>query len=371
MDAIRPLERQDLPQVASLVELRLGSGSSTPSPGLEQLLERTLLDQPWADPEIPSLVYVEKGSARLIRGFIASQVRRMRFDGQLIRVACASHFVVDPQMRVPAGALLMSRMLHGSQELTISDTGGETTSEMWERLGGERVYAGCLRWFRILRPWSYLAHVRLHLRPRLAWGAGRALRACFSRLDGSSRWAWPDPFRPKPPTSSAELLSPATLLEQLPSVTANLRLAPAYDQPYLDWLFDELARKNRGEAVGAIVKVGGRARGWFLYYFRPGGIGLVVTIAARAADDAAIVVDHLFHDAYERGVATLLGRPEPQLLPVLATRRCQLRPGSGQLIYSRTPEIMHAIQSGDSLLTELEGEWVGLPSVSVPTNDSD
>ncbi len=363
MDAIRPLERQDLPQVASLVELRLGSGSSTPSPGLEELLERTLLDQPWADPEIPSLVYVENSSPRLIRGFIASQVRRMRFDGQPIRVACVSHLVVDPRLRMPAGALLMRRMLHGSQELTLSDTGGEMTSEMWERLGGERVYAGCLRWFRLVRPWSYVTHQRLHLRLGLAGGAGRASGAASRWLDASSRLTQHGRFRPRLPTSTAEPLSPATLLEHLPSVTAGLRLVPAYDRPYLDWLFSELARKNRGQLVGALVKDDGRVRGWFLYYLRRGEIASVVSVAARDAHDAAIVVDHLFRDAYARGAATVLGRLEPPLLPVLATRRCQLRPGNGQLIHSRTAEIRHAIQSGRSLLTELEGEWVGITSL--------
>lgn len=358
MDQIRPFQPQDLPQVASLVELRLGSGLLTPSARLEGLLARTLLHQPWADPEIPSLVYAEDHGTGLIRGFIGSQVRRMRFDGQPIRAACASHLVVNPEARKPVGALLMRRMLHGPQELTISDTGTETTSEMWERLGGERVHAGCVRWSRILRPWSYVADVRLHSRLSLARGIGRALGAAPVR--SSARSARRGLLRPNPPTSSADPLDSATLLEHLASVTANLRLAPAYDRPYLDWVFDELALKNRGEPVSALVREGGRPRGWFVYHFRPGGIGSVVSIAARDCDDAAVVVDHLFHDAYERGAAMLLGRPEPSLLPVLATRRCRLHPGSAQVIHSRIPEIMHAIHSGNSLLTELEGEWIGI-----------
>jgi hypothetical protein len=143
-------------------------------------------------------------------------------------------------------------------------------------------------------------------------------------------------------------------------VTAGARLAPDYDRPYLDWLFDELVRKGAGEPIGAVVKQGDRGRGWFLYHLQPAGIGFVVSIAARDSDDTAIVVDHLFHDAYTRGAIALHGRFEPRLLPVLSARRCQLRPGSGLLIYSRQPEMLHAIKSGQALLTQLEGEWVGL-----------
>jgi hypothetical protein len=154
MNAIRPLERQDIPQIASLIEFRLGSGSLIHSPGLERFLERTLLDYPWADPEIPSLVY--DGTDR-IRGFIASQVRRMRYDGEAIRLACVSHLVADPTMHKPVGALLR-RMLSGSQDLTLTDTATERVSQMWERLGAERAYVGSVRWLRVFGPLSYVVH---------------------------------------------------------------------------------------------------------------------------------------------------------------------------------------------------------------------
>ena len=57
MSRIRPVEPYDLPQVASLFESVMRSGGRTPPPLLAAYFERTLLDNPWADPEIPSLVY--------------------------------------------------------------------------------------------------------------------------------------------------------------------------------------------------------------------------------------------------------------------------------------------------------------------------
>lgn len=367
MNAIRPLERQDIPQVASLVELRLGSGSRRPSPGLGRFLERTLLDHPWADPAIPSLVYErDEDGAHRIGGFIASQVRRMRFDGEPIRMACVSHLVADPAARRRIGAVLLRAMLNGPQDLSLTDTATEEVSRMWERLGAERAYIGCVRWLRLFGPWTYLAQSRLRIPVGSPGGAGRLISAASTALDAASRRALPGRLRPRTPTSSAEPLTPATLLEHLPTVTAGTRLVPDYDRAYLEWLFGELVRKGAGEPVGAVVKDGERPRGWFLYHSQPGGVSLVLTVAARNREDAAAVVDHLFHDAYRRGVVALLGRFEPQLLAVLTARRCQLSAGSGLVIRSQTPEILHAIQSGRALLTQLEGEWVGITSSYCP-----
>ena len=48
-------------------------------------LKRTLFEHPWFDPEIPSLVYIDDSGE--IMGFIGSHVRRMRFDGEPVRIA--------------------------------------------------------------------------------------------------------------------------------------------------------------------------------------------------------------------------------------------------------------------------------------------
>ena len=63
MASIRPLERSDLPAVATLYELVARSGSRTPAPGLERYFEKTFFDHPWADPEIPSLVFVDDATS--------------------------------------------------------------------------------------------------------------------------------------------------------------------------------------------------------------------------------------------------------------------------------------------------------------------
>src|SRR5207247_8713019 len=54
---IRPLDRGDLDAVAGLYELVVRSGTVAPAPGLAEQFARTVLDHPWADDDLPSLVY--------------------------------------------------------------------------------------------------------------------------------------------------------------------------------------------------------------------------------------------------------------------------------------------------------------------------
>jgi hypothetical protein len=68
VSSIRPIERADL---EALFERTMRSGRPEPPPGARRLFERTLLDNPWADSEIPSLVY-KAGDGRIL-GFIGSR----------------------------------------------------------------------------------------------------------------------------------------------------------------------------------------------------------------------------------------------------------------------------------------------------------
>src|SRR6202042_2730362 len=105
----------------------------------------------------------------------------------------------------------------------------------------------------------------------------------------------------RPPTAhgtSTELLTPALLLEHMPVVTRSLRLFPAYDEPFLRWLFSEL-HDNRtwGEPIRRFVRdQGGRALGWYVYYLLPGERCWVIQVAARDRHTGD-VLDTLFADA--------------------------------------------------------------------------
>ena len=353
MTSIRAVERDDLPQVASLFERVLSPGSRTPAQERVEYFERTLLEHPWADPELPSLVGVD-GEGRIV-GFIATSVRRMRFDDRPVRVVGIGHLMADPDFRGrPVGALLMRAVFGGPQELTITDGANDASRRIWEGLGGHPSFLSCVVWTRPFRPWQF-ARDRL-LRRRRGESDGRgAARPLWSALDAATGRL---PFfsAPPEPEGSTEPLTPRALVEHLPSVADSLRLRPDYDEPFLDWLFAEL-REQEPELVALLVRdKGGEAVGWFVYQLKRGGGSQVLQVAARdGAVDA--VLDHLFHHAHANGAAAIQGRLEPRLLAPLSKRRCVFHYSGEALIHSRHPEIVCAALSGQALLTRLEGEW--------------
>jgi hypothetical protein len=355
MSFIRPLERADLPEVAKLYELVARSGANTPPPGLAPYLERLLLDQPWADPEIPSLVHTDPDGS--IVAFQGSSVRRARFDGRPIRIAYAGQLVAHPDARRRAvGALLVRAYLAGPQELTITDAATEPMRQIWMKLGGEMSHLSCIRWLRVLRPWRYAEHyMRIG---RRAWSKPVGTRLLPILDAATARWG-AGVFSPPPaPDVTAEPLTPAGLVEHLPIISDRVRLHVDYDERFLTWLFGELGVViGLGTPVAHLVREpGGRVLGWYVYYLLPQGISRVLQIAA-ADRDVGHVLGHLLHHAWLGGTISVVGRVEPRLLAPVAGRRCTLRYAGGALVHTRDEEILGAIASGKSLLTRLDGEW--------------
>ena len=355
MSVIRPLVREDLPEVAALFELVMGSGERRADPAMVDLLRRTLLEQPWADPELPSLVATDGGGR--IAGFIAAEVRRMCLHTRPVRFVWSQHFVVDPQQRHKAlGALLMARMLRGPQDATATDTASDVVRQMWARLGGETLHLKGVHWVRVFRPWHVAARVAA---PRLKRPRARmALRPLAGALDAVTQVAAAPLLEPAPVDLGAEPLTPRTLVEAISVVGDGLELLPDYDEAFLEWLFAELARvARRGRLVAHLVRNdGGRVLGWYLYYLRPGWRSEVLQVAAGDRDSGA-VLDHLLYHAHRHGSAAVRGRLEPGLVEAVVRRRCLLWHRGGVLIHSRDPELLRAAHSERSLMTRLEGEW--------------
>lgn len=351
---IRPCERGDLAEVAALYEVVMRSGRATPAPGLARYLERVLFDQPWADPEIPSLVSVD--SAGRIVGFQGSSVRRALFDGRPIRIGCAGQLVSHPEARTrAAGALLLRAYIRGRQDLTITDTASDQMRRIATALGMQMLHLNCIEWVRVLRP-SLYAHRLLRERRaarRRPLPIGRLLSAVD---DGVTRLAPLAPPR-APHATTAEPLTPASMLEHLPSAGDHLRLRLDYDEPYLTWLFEELGHvTGLGTPVARLVHERGRVLGWYVYYLTRHGSARVLQIAAPDRD-VGRVLEHLFHDAWSSGAAAVQGRLEPRLAEPVARARCATLYRGGSLAHARDGMIVAAITSGDSLLTRFDSEW--------------
>jgi hypothetical protein len=359
VSVIRPLQRDDLPQVASLFELIARSGSPTSSPGLINYFERTLLDHPWADPEIPSLVYID--SQGKLTGFIGSHVRRLSLEGKPVRMACSGQLMSHPGVRNRAvGALLLRRFFAGSQDLTMTDGATEATRRMWRGLGGSVGHLSSISW---VRPFDLRSAGEQALE-RFGMGTWRPVaRPALSIAQAVANRIPAISLRVKDPLTRAEDLTPQSLLEHLPSISQHWRLHPDYDKQFLTWLFHEMAEvRSRGELVKRLIlDQEDRVLGWYVAYLQRKGLSQVMQIAAKERD-AAAVLDHLFHDAQSAGAAALAGQFEPSLFEALSQRwrRCFLHLSGNFLVHSRNPEILNPILLGQAMITRMDGErWMG------------
>lgn len=350
---IRPLERADLPRVCELYEVAARSGAPEAPAGLAGYFARTLLDHPWVDPEIPSLVAQDADGT--VIGLIGSHVRRLRVDRRLVRLAYSGQLVADPR-HPGVGALLLRRFLRGPQDVTITDGATGRVHGMWTALGGQALAHASFGWTRVLRPGATArAVVERHPRPWL----GRVTRLLGPPLDVAGTLVGRRiGMRPGEPAGTVEELTVGALLERIQSAAPHLRLHLDYDEPYLRWLFGELAAVDSfGVPVRRLVRhPDGREAGWFVYFRAVPGVSQVLQLAAPGGDPG-LVLDHLLHDAARGGSAAVQGRVEPNLTAALHARNLPVSRSAWALVHTDDTAVLALLGSTRSLLTRLDGEW--------------
>ncbi len=324
----------------------------------ESFLAETLLDHPWADPELPSFVAVDDGDE--VIGFIGAQARRMRLDERDLRAVCASHLVVSDDQRAGVqGALLLRRLLSGPQDLTFTDSATDRVLHMWRRFGGHMDHTRCYDFMVVLRPFRWLGAVLGASARRRVVASGLApvgalpIQAAGPRL---LRLASPTVSLPAlPPDVDGEPATAASIVEHLAAITRDLHLRMDYDQEYLDHLL-ALIERSVGPFVCRIVRRNGTPVGCYVYVPRPGGLGRVLQLAAPAAETDAVFGELVEH-ARAEGTTVLAGRAEPQLREALGQRLAVFGTAGRTMIHTREPEISSLLATSSSLLTHLDGEW--------------
>ena len=349
MAEIRPLEREDLPAVAELLRPNLEG----PLELHEGFLASTLLDDPWSDPELPSLVASDESGS--IVGFIGAQARRMRLDDRTLRGVCCSHLVVAPASRPGAlGARLLQRLMSGPQDLTWSDSMTDVALRMWLVFGGQADLARSRSWMLVLRPGRWLPRVVASLVRHGAAGdelggvPGLPFEAVRPRRAKRH-------LSPPPPGVAGEDAAGATIAEHLPSLGARGRLEPAFDSAELQHLAS-VAEQTLGPLVYRLVRRAGQAVGWYAYIELPGGACRVVHLQALDGEVEASVAELVAH-ARRSGRSAIGGRLEPNLEEPLRRRFAALGFGGRTVIHARDAGVRALLSSGALLLTQLAGEW--------------
>lgn len=353
--SLRPFTREDVHRVAAL-RRRVFARSEQPSEeALAAHLARIFLDNPWRDEELPSWVWED--ARKGIVGFVGVVPRRMVLRGRPLSVAVGTQLMVDPEHRGIAGVQLLSRLLHGPQDLTLSDSANDPARGIWERLGGSTALLYSMTWTRALRPLRYgTTQLAERGAARIAM---RALRPIASAADALATRLPGSHFRLPETPGDTETLEARDMVRLLPDVIGDRALAPVYDQTSLEWLLERAAgRVVLGGMQRVLVRDGeGTDTGWFIYFRNPGGVGEVAQIAARPGREGE-VLEHLLRHAAGGGLTALSGRADAALMPALGDRRASFhREGAWCLVHSREAEVLAALHRGDSFVSRLEGEW--------------
>jgi GNAT superfamily N-acetyltransferase len=351
MATLRALDHDDLPAVVRLMQSHLLRRELPGGDALGFLTATTLAD-PWADPEIPSIVAVDDDAT--IVGFLACQPRRFLLGGRPVRAACISHFVVTPDARrIALAPQILRRVLAGPQEFTFSDSANEVVARLWRAMGGHVDHVRCCDWMLVLQPLHWAAKV---VRGRLRDGRVRRevlpVAALPLQIGGSRlvRTAFP---RVLPGVTRREA-TPAELANALASLPSDAQLRPDYDEAFLTALWHNIRRGGWRIICDIVIRDGG-AIGAYVYAL-DSRTARVLAVFARPGESATVLAV-LVDDARKRGAGVLTGRLEPQMIEALAGRLAVLGFARQPIVHSRHPAVREALLRGTAVISRLDGEW--------------
>jgi len=356
---VRPFAEADIPQVANLYWTVMRERKGSPPPQVQSFLQELYFTNPWIDSSLPSLVFEEGGE---IGGFLGVVPRRMSLRGEPVRVAFGGNFVVRPGFRnTLAGLHLLRTYMAGGQDLSQTDSANDVSRALLERLGFTTILAFSVHWIRLLRPARCLTYAISHSsETTLSSALEFASKPFCSALDSMATKVSFSPFRQTGSQLQATELDVETLLGCLAEFRGGYSLWPEYDGRSLSWLLSFMERmKGHGDALRklALRDDSGKILGWYIYYATQGGFGEVVQIGGARRHIKGIL-DHLFHDAWSRGAIALHGTVDRQWMDDFSAKYCFFTCRGGWMVaHSRKPRFMELLNSGDALLTRLDGEW--------------
>ncbi len=355
---VRPLAESDIPQIADLYWKILRERKGEPGPAVQSFLHELYFKNPWRDPEIPSLVYDEKGK---IAGFLGVIPRRMCFRGEPVRIAYGGNFVVHPDFRTTlAGLHLLRTYMAGPQDLSQTDSANDTSRALLERLSFTTVISYSMHWVRPLRPARCVTFAFSQLMENALAASVEFVSQPFCSLaDGLAGRLPGNPFRQSPSPLKATELDIETLLKCQVEFRGGYSLWPQYDAASLRWLLDFMERmKGHGRSLRKLVlRDDSGIVGWYIYYRNPGGVGEVVQLGG-VRKRIPQILDHLFYDAWTDGALALHGTVDRQSMGDYSQSNCFFTCRGGWTVaHSRNPAFLQLLDHGDAFLTRLDGEW--------------
>lgn len=352
MAAIRPLQRQDLPEVVALLRRQFPNFARD-----ESFLEGTLLERLPAGEQPLSSVALD-GDA--IVGFIGGRARRLHFDDRQLSGFCVSQLAVLSEPGAAGlGAMLLARVLAGPQDLTWADSTTDLVARMWRARHGGVDNARSVDFMLVVRPGRWMANLVREGVSRRGDLPRATLPVPALPFQSAGRRLVRRAFPQRPAALSSSPASAAEIVEQLPKVSRKMRFRVDYDAAGLEHQFKQV-KSLSGPLVHRIVRRGGQPIGWYAYLRRGSSPARLLHLAARDAAATADVLTELTSQAAASGVTAIAGRAEPHLHWPLRDRFAALGYGVQPVLHCSDPELRAVLSTDRSLLTELDSvdsEW--------------
>jgi hypothetical protein len=267
---------------------------------------------------------------------------------------------VHPDARTSfAVAHIIKAYTSGRFDLCQSDSSNDMGRKLLERLGFRTVPAMNIHWSRPLRPAQYAAHYTSRATGAMSDAFNFVAKPFCSLLDKLGETLPIGPFRLAKSSLHGEPLDLETHLKCLSDFRNGYALWAEYDSDSLKWLLDFMSRRSERGTLRKILVRDDQQKivGWYLYYVNPGGIGEVVQIGGDPKFTKDLL-DHLFYDAWERGIIALHGVVDLRRVPEFSDKNCMFTcRGGWACSQSRIPEVLDVLESGETFLTRLDGEW--------------
>jgi hypothetical protein len=359
MGEIRTFTADHLADVSTLY-LRVMRGRRGPGgEDLQNYFREVFLTNPWVAPDLPSLVYFDKGT---LVGFLGVAPRCMEFHERVIRVAVGSQFMVDRERHRGVAALeLLRRFFQGPQDLCFTDGAGEANHKVWTAAGGGAAQLYSFNWLRILRPlqtarsFADRSEGIVRLAAKVAFATAAPVDFLLSKLPLAA-------LRPPQVNYVSTRVTPTELFRCIQELGWREQLKPRYEEASFHWLISQIAAgRPSGELRMATVSTpGGELCGWHVYSVSKRGPAEVLQMGVRRRDHFDGILSALFRDAWQSGAAFVKGQAIPQFLVNLTNQNCLFRQANTSVLFhTRDVALEKTILEGKAALSRLDGEcWM-------------
>lgn len=358
MGEIRAFAEEHVRDATGLYMRSMRGQNRPATEALQNYFREIFFGNPWATPEIPSLVCLEKGK---LVGFLGVIPRPMQFRGRPIRMAVCTQFVVERETyRGTAAFELLRHSFGGPQELTFTDGSAEGSARLWTAAGARAAQLYSFNWIRVLRP----CQAARGFLERLGGAPARVLNAASGLIAPPVDYLIAKAVPGLRPASrySARLASAGELLAAIQEAKGREPLRPLYTPDDFGWLMAQAAGASKAGQLRmtTVHSPDGDRRGSFVYYSKPGSAAYVLQIGWHSQGDFPEILRALFRDASDQGASAVKGQAIPRFLTALSEQQCVFRQMNSCVIgYSRDPDILNSLLLGDTAISRLDGEcWL-------------